>query len=219
MTSGPFDFSFCANLSQMEGGEQLLSAIACDKLDAVRAILQASPELVNFRGSVDPLKRTRSLSTFSMSRVAVTGLMPLHVAAASFASNRLEIFDLLVAMGGDLNAKDGQGATVLKWAMIAKNKPVVDRIFELNNTHPVWRGRIADASTGSQISRGIFKAPKKLVSGVGKTLSSGASFASSIAMEAISGGKKKNTRNTRKGRKERKERKERKSTRRATRKH
>lgn len=207
MTSGPFDFAFCANLSQMAGGEQLLSAIACDKLEAVQSILQASPELVNYKGAVDPLQRTRSLSTFSLSRVAVTGLTPLHVAAASFAANRLEIFNLLVAMGGDINAKDNQNTSVFKWAMIAKNKPVIDRILELNRNHPVWKGRIADASTSSQITRGIFQAPKKLASGIGKSLSSGASMASKLAMEVISGGK---TKNARKGRK---------SYRRSTRKH
>ena len=55
MTDGPFDFAFCVkDLPTMIGGEQLLAAIACDKLDEVRKILQQSPELVNYRGETIP---------------------------------------------------------------------------------------------------------------------------------------------------------------------
>lgn len=200
MTDGPFDFAFCTtDLPTMTGGEQLVSAIACDKLDMVRSILQASPELANFQGTADPLKRKRSLSMFS-DRKDVSELTPLHVAAASFGRNSLDIFNLLVSSGGDLLAKDGQNTSVMKWAMISKNKPVLERIQELNSSDPVWKGKIAEAGTKVQVLRTITKAPGKLVSGVGKVLGKGMSLAGKLATDAFIGG----ARRTRKQKKQKK---------------
>jgi ankyrin repeat protein len=124
-------------------------------------------------------------------------MSPLHVAAASTAPNRLDIFNLLVQYGADVNAKDGQNTSVYQWARISKNQPVKQRILELHVLDPVWKGRIFEATTGSQLSRGIVKAPKKFFGAVGKATSATASITSNMAMSPFLGGTRKLRRRTR----------------------
>ena len=89
-----------------------------------------------------------------------------------------------------MNAKDGQNTSVIKWAVITKNKPVIERIIHLHNNDPRWKGKIPEASMFSQAVRGTIQAQKKIVSGIGSVLSSGTRYAGKIAMNAISGGRK-----------------------------
>ena len=203
--NGPFDFAFCQDIERMNGGEQLLAAVACDKVDVVKRILLQYPELANYVGSTDPLKRKRYLSTLTVTRTPVSGVTPLHLVAGSFNKNREEIFDLLISAGANINAVDGQHASVLKWAFLIKNKSIIDKIIKLNEQDPLWKGKVDGAGKASQLLRGVIKAPKKVLSTIGKATFAIPSMAKNFMVQSLSGGKTRKkqshkTRNTRRNR-------------------
>ena len=174
-----------------------MAAVACDKLDMVQAIVKQNPEFVNYVGSTDPLHRLRYVSTFTTTRTPVTGVTPLHIAAGSYGKHSLEIFEILVENGADVNAVDGQHTSALKWAFISKNKPIIQKLIELNESDPFWRGKINGAGKASQITRGLIKAPKKVLGSIGKAAVYLPGKIGQFALNSLKYGRKRTTRKQR----------------------
>jgi hypothetical protein len=95
-------------LLERGGRHHIFSAIAAGDLDVIRAFVEQQP------GALDQRLPAR-----------YNGQTPLHYA---ITRNRPDILDLLIEMGADVDAPDGNGQTPMEYARLRNDVPAAERL-------------------------------------------------------------------------------------------